>query len=171
MYALVAVLLLALAALLWWWSLRQRAELGLPEGQVLYSDTGIERRVEQPLFDEALGLIGRPDYLIQGADGLVPVEVKSGRTPRTPHQSHVYQLAAYCALVARTFRQRPAYGIIRYPERSFRVEFTSALEAQLLSLLDAMRAGVARGELHRSHEVAARCASCGYRQVCTERIH
>jgi len=171
MYALAAVLLLVLAALLWWWSQRQRAALGLPEGQVLYSDTGIERRVEQPLFDEALGLIGRPDYLIQGTDGLVPVEVKSGRTPRAPHQSHIYQVAAYCALVARTFHQRPAYGIIRYPQRSFRIEFTSALEAQLLSLLETMRAGLQGGELHRSHQVAARCAACGYRQVCTERIH
>ncbi|MCW5875035.1 MAG: Dna2/Cas4 domain-containing protein [Anaerolineales bacterium] len=171
MYALAAVLLLLLAALLWWGSLRQRAALGLPEGQVLYSDTGVERRVEQPLFDEALGLIGRPDYLIQGADGLVPVEVKSGRTPRAPHQSHIYQVAAYCALVARTFHQRPAYGIIRYPQRSFRVEFTTALEAQLLSVLEAMRVSLQRGELHRSHQVAARCAACGYRLACTERIH
>ncbi len=171
MYIAVAVVLLLLAALLWWASMCQRGALGLPGGQVLYSDTGVERRLEQPLMDEALGLIGRPDYLVQNADGLVPVEVKSGRTPRQPYPSHIYQLAAYCLLVARNFRQRPSYGIIRYPQRSFRVEFSTALEAQVLSLLAAMRQGLAHGELHRSHNMAARCAACGYRQVCTERIH
>lgn len=171
MYAGLAIVLLLLALLLLWLSARQRSTLGLPSGQVLYSDTGVERRLEQPLMDEALGLIGRPDYLVQGADGVVPVEVKSGRTPRQPYQAHIYQLAAYCVLVARNFQQRPAYGIIRYPQRSFRVEFSAALEAQVLSLLAAMRQGLAHGELHRSHSLAARCAACGYRQVCTERIH
>ncbi|MBX3047039.1 MAG: CRISPR-associated protein Cas4 [Anaerolineales bacterium] len=171
MYATVALVLLVLAVVLLWVSTRQRSALGLPSGQVLYSDTGVERRLEQPLMDEALGLIGRPDYLVQNGDGLVPVEVKSGRTPRQPYQSHIYQLAAYCVLVARQFEQRPAYGIIRYPERSFRVEFSAALEAQVLSLLAAMRQGLRQGELHRSHSTAARCAACGYRQVCSERIH
>lgn len=171
MYAELAAILLLLALLLLWVSTRQRGALGLPSGQVVYSDTGVERRLEQPLMDETLGLIGRPDYLVQDGDGLVPVEVKSGRTPRKPYDSHVYQLAAYCVLVARTFQQRPAYGIIRYPQRSFRVEFSAALEAQVLSLLAAMRQGLAHGELHRSHNVAARCGACGYRQVCSERIH
>lgn len=171
MYTAVAVILLVLAAVLLWYSSRQRDALGLPGGQVLYSDTGVERRLEQPLMDEALGLIGRPDYLVQNEDGLVPVEVKSGRTPREPYPSHIYQLAAYCVLVARNFRQRPSYGIIRYPRRSFRVEFSAGLEAQVLSLLAAMRQSLAHGELHRSHNVAARCAACGYRQVCSERIH
>jgi CRISPR-associated exonuclease Cas4 len=170
MYAIVAVLLVIVALALLWLGQRQRAELGLPTGRVVYSDTGIERVLEQPLFDDELQLLGRPDYLVESAEGLVPVEVKSGRTPRKPHDSHIYQLAAYCLLVARNFRQRPAYGIIRYPERSFRVEFTLALEGQLLRLLAGMRGGLAAGELHRSHQVAARCHSCGYRQLCSERI-
>lgn len=170
MYAWSALFLFALAALLLWWSVRQREALGLPRGQVLYTDTGIERRVEQPLLDEELLLAGRPDYLVQDGDALVPVEVKSGRTPRRPYDSHVYQLAAYCLLVARAFHRRPAYGIIRYPERSFRVEFTETLEASLLRLLQNMRRGLTQTELHRSHETAARCAACGYRQLCSERI-
>jgi CRISPR-associated exonuclease Cas4 len=170
MYALIAILLLALALLLWWLAGRQRAGLGLPEGRVVYTDTGAERRLEQPLFNEDLLLVGRPDYLIEGNDGLVPVEVKSGRTPRKPYDSHIYQLAAYCLLVTSNYNRRPAYGIIRYPQRSFRVEFTRTLEHQLLRLLDGMREGWFAAELHRSHEVAARCSSCGYRQLCTERL-
>jgi CRISPR-associated exonuclease Cas4 len=170
MYALAAVLLIALALLVLWLSRRQRAGLGLPQGRVVYADTGAERRVEQPLFDEDLHLVGRPDYLVESSEGLVPVEVKSGSTPRRPHDSHLYQLAAYCLLVARTYRCRPPYGIIRYPQRSFRVEFTQALERQLLDLLDGMRESLFAPELHRSHSAAGRCASCGYRQLCTERL-
>lgn len=170
MYAWAAFFLLALAALLLWWSGRQRAALGLPRGKVVYTDTGIERRVEEPLLDEELLLAGRPDYLVQDGDALVPVEVKSGSTPRRPHDSHVYQLAAYCLLVARRFHKRPPYGIIRYPQRSFRVEFTGSLETSLLRLLQGMRRSLNLAELHRSHETAARCAACGYRQLCSERI-
>lgn len=170
MYTWIAFLLIALALLLLWQAARQRAKLGLPTGRVVYSDTGVERELEQPLFDEDLQLLGRPDYLVEGADGLVPVEVKSGRTPRKPYDSHIYQLAAYCLLVARNFRQRPAYGIIRYPQRSFRVEFTQVLESQLLQLLAGMRRGLDAAELHRSHQIAARCNACGFRQLCSERI-
>ncbi|MCW5838598.1 MAG: Dna2/Cas4 domain-containing protein [Anaerolineales bacterium] len=171
MYAAWAALLFLLAVLLWGWSQRQRAGLGLPAGAVVYSDTGVERRVEQALFDEALGLVGRPDYLVESAAGLVPVEVKSGRTPARPYPSHVYQLAAYCLLVARSLQRRPPYGILRYPQRSFQVEFTAALEAEVLELLSAMRQSMRQIEVHRSHKQAARCQACGYRQDCTERIH
>lgn len=170
MYIAIAILLIVLAIAVLWLSSRQRTSLGLPEGRVVYTDTGTERRLEQPLFDEELQLVGRPDYLVEGADGLVPVEVKSGRTPRKPHASHIYQLAAYCLLVTSNFRKRPSYGIIRYPQRSFRVEFTRELERQLVSLLYSMRDGLETAELHRSHAVAARCSACGYRQLCAERL-
>jgi CRISPR-associated exonuclease Cas4 len=169
-YFALALLLIVIALVVFWLSRQQRAGLGLAEGRVVYTDTGAERRLEQPLFDEDLQLVGRPDYLVESAEGLVPVEVKSGRTPRKPHDSHIYQLAAYCLLVARNFRKRPPYGIIRYPQRSFRIEFTQELERQLLSLLAGMRSGLAFAELHRSHSVAARCAACGYRSLCTERL-
>src|SRR3972149_2334260 len=69
------------------------------------------------LMAEDLDLVGKPDYLIQSKQGLIPVEVKTGRTPARPFESHVFQVAAYCALVERNFKQRPPYGIIRYPER------------------------------------------------------
>jgi CRISPR-associated exonuclease Cas4 len=170
MYIALALLLVLLAFIVLWSADRQRSNLGLPEGRVVYTDTGAERRLEQPLFDEDLQLVGKPDYLIENSGGLVPVEVKSGRTPRKPHDSHIHQLAAYCLLVARNFRKRPAYGIIRYPQRSFKVEFTRNLEKQLLALLDGMHESLFVPELHRSHEVLARCAACGYRQLCAERL-
>lgn len=170
MNILPSLLLFIAALLLLWLSTRQRRGLGLPEGRLIYEDSGEQRRLGQPLFAEDLNLVGKPDYLIQSKQGLIPVEVKTGRTPQRPFESHVYQLAAYCALVERNFRQRPPHGIIRYPERSFTVEFTQTLERQLVSLLAEMETDLRSGEMHRSHGVSARCRACGYGQLCDERL-
>jgi CRISPR-associated exonuclease Cas4 len=170
MYLYLSLLLVILALLLLWLSGRQRRGLGLPGGRVVYSDTGAERRVEQPLYANDLLLVGRPDYLVQSAEGLVPVEVKSGSSPQKPYDTHIFQLAAYCVLVARNFKQRPPYGIIRYPQRSFRIEFTRDLENQLLGLLKEMRNGLDLTELHRSHNVFGRCRACGFGQLCEEHL-
>lgn len=169
MYSFVAALLLALAVLLIYVSRRQRRQLGLPAGRLLYEDMDSGGRLREPLFDAELNLVGRPDYLIREGDKLVPVEVKSGRSPKAPYESHIYQLAAYCLLVASNFGQRPSHGLIRYPERSFKVNFTEELEAGLLNLLDEMRAHKS-ADLPRSHQQAARCRACGYLQVCDQNL-
>ena len=166
----LAAICIALAVLLLWGSQRRRRTLGLPEGRILYSDTGPRRDLPEPLFAEDLNLVGKPDYLVESKEGLIPVEVKSGRTPAKPFDSHIYQLAAYCLLVQRTYQRRPPYGIIRYPQRSFAVEFTQNLEKQLSDLLVEMRASLNAGELHRSHAQPGRCRSCGYGQLCEERL-
>src|SRR3990172_9008840 len=167
---LPSLLLLALAFLLLWLSTRQRRGLGLPGGGLLYEDSGDQRRLGEPLVAQDLNLGGEPVYMIQNKQGVIPVEVKTGRTPQRPFESHVFQLAAYCALIERNFEQRPPYGIIRYPERNFTVEFTETLERQLINLLAEIQTALRLGELHRSHEVAARCRACGYVQLCAERL-
>lgn len=170
MYLLMASLFLILALILFWRSSQRWHALGLPEGRILYSDTGIRRDLTEPLYDDELNLVGKPDYLVQSKEGLVPVEVKSGRTPSKPFDSHIYQLAAYCLLVYRNYRKRPAYGIIRYPRRSFAIEFTPQLESQLMALLGDMRYALGFQELHRSHEQSGRCSSCGFGQLCEEKL-
>lgn len=170
MYLYLAALFLLVALGLIWLSGRQRRNLGLPEGRLLYSDTGARRELTEPLYAEDLSLVGKPDYLVESKEGLIPVEVKSGRTPSKPFDSHVYQLAAYCLLVQRAYRRRPPYGIIRYPGRSFAVEFTRELEMRLLGILADMRAALVQRELHRSHEQPGRCNSCGFGQICEERL-
>lgn len=166
----MALLLLALAILLLWVAERQRRGLGLPGGRVLYRDMGAGDTLRRPLYAADLDLVGKPDYLLRTMDGLVPVEVKSGRTPSKPYESHVYQLVAYCALVERSYGQRPPAGIIRYPERSFEIEYTDALERQLLNLLDEMRDHMNSGGVDRSHQQAARCRACGYLDRCDQSL-
>jgi CRISPR-associated exonuclease Cas4 len=82
----------------------------------------------------------------------------------------VYQLAAYCALTAEAYGRRPAYGLIKYADKILRVGFTPALEAELLELLDQMRADAEAGDVARSHSSPARCRACGFREVCEESL-
>jgi CRISPR-associated exonuclease Cas4 len=160
--------LIALAVL--WIAGRQRKSSGLPAGQVIYSDTDRWGKVEKPLFDPVSGLTGKPDYLVEENGVYIPVEVKSGRAPTLPHDSHIYQLAAYCLLVERTYQKRPPYGILRYRDKTFSIDFTSELQTELDEILEAIRDQEKRGEANRSHEEPARCARCGYRGICDQRL-
>lgn len=168
--------LLALAALiLFLTGRRQRQKAGLPGGRLIYSDTRGWAPVEEPLYDAGLGLAGRPDYLIEQPGGIIPVEVKSGRLPEGPYDTHIFQLAAYCLLVERVLGKRPAYGVLHYTQpsgaaRTFAVDYTPALEQALLDLLEEMRRLERRKNVDRSHELAARCRGCGYRSVCDQRL-
>ena len=98
----IAIALVVIAVIFFWQSSRVRRAAGLPGGRVVYTDTRAWGKVEKPLYDHGLGLTGKPDYLVEKDGQLIPVEVKSGRAPEAPYDSHIYQLAAYCLLVERT---------------------------------------------------------------------
>lgn len=168
---MLPLILILIAVLLWFVSQRAQRASGLPAGQVVYTDTGGWGRPEKPLFSQRLQLTGKPDYLVREGAGYVPVEVKSGRAPVSgPYAAHVYQLAAYCALIAEAYGRRPAYGLIKYTDEILRVDFTPVLEAELLELLDEMRADAGAEEVSRSHSSTARCRACGFREICEESL-
>lgn len=144
---------------------------GMPPGRLISADTVHWLPTSKPLFSDAHQLTGRPDYLICNRDGIIPIEVKSARTPPNgPRQGHILQLAAYCLLVSETENKRPGYGLLKYADAAFKVEFTAALEHNLLDTLDAMRRDLSRGGAHRSHTDAGRCRTCGYHHACDERL-
>lgn len=167
---ILAIILFLLALILFWIAQRQRQESGLPAGRIIYADTNRWQPQEKPLYDRNLGLAGKPDYLVQDGDQLIPVEVKSSRAVSAPYDAHIYQLAAYCLLVESEFGKRPSYGILHYPNRSFAIDFTEELEADLLSLLDEMRHDERRRQVDRSHQQPQRCAGCGFRSLCDQRL-
>ena len=172
-YALAfGFLLLALALFLWWRSGVLADQAGLPDGRILYSDTGSAWITnDQPLYDPQLRLVGKPDYLVEEADGsIVPVEIKASRAPSEPYESHMYQVAAYCWLVEREYGIRPSHGIIQYKDRAFAVEYTDGLREDLLDLLTEMREDMYEPELHRDHNDWNRCARCGVASACTQRL-
>jgi CRISPR-associated exonuclease Cas4 len=164
------LLLLSLSLALFFISGIQRRASGLPGGRVIYSDTRAWGRVEKPLFDKDLGLTGMPDYLVEQNGKIIPIEVKTGRTPEAPYDSHIFQMAAYCYLVHKTTGKRPPHGILHYPTRDFAVDYTPRLEYALLDLLASMRIDGQRAEIRRSHEDEQRCRRCGFRQGCDQRL-
>ncbi len=168
---LIALTLILLGLLVFWLGRRSQVEAGLPIGRVIYSDTRGWQSIEKPLFSPAHRLAGKPDYLVQQGREIIPVEVKSSHAPGDgPRRSHVLQLAAYCLLIEETYRQRPKYGIVKYADRMFAVDYTESLRAALLDVIAAMRDDLARGAAPRSHDEAGRCTHCGYRHACNERL-
>lgn len=167
---LVALMLAGLGLWLLFRSRAARQEAGLPPGRVVYADTGAWDRCERPLFSSRYRLTGRPDYLVHLPEGLVPVEVKSGSAPSQPYASHLLQLAAYCLLLEEQEGRSPPFGILKYQDRTFEVEHTPGLRAQLLRTLQRMRRDLGDRPPARSHEEPSRCRGCGYRSRCNERL-
>jgi CRISPR-associated exonuclease Cas4 len=168
---LLGVFLVLLALILLWQSGRAERAAGLPGGRIIYTDTrSWGDKVEKSLYDPVLGLTGKPDYLVEKNGQYIPVEVKSGRAPQAPYDSHIYQLASYCLLVDKTMGSRPPYGIIHYEDRDFAVDYTTELENALLDILAEMRRDERRHQVPRSHDISARCAKCGFRQLCDQKI-
>jgi CRISPR-associated exonuclease Cas4 len=162
--ALIGVAMFIRAGRMW-------KQCGLPQGEVLYTDTGTWVEQKAPLYSARLQLTGRPDYLVEEPDGgIVPVEVKSGQAPPYPHQSHILQLAAYCLLVGETYGQRPARGILNYADRAFSIPFTPELEETVLDVLAEMHEDLYAGEVDRDHGDWQRCARCGHRAQCTQSL-
>lgn len=167
---ILAVFVLLIALFLFWRSGREQKAAGLPGGRVIYTDTQTWSKVEKPLYDQSLGLVGKPDYIVEKNGVYIPVEVKTGKTPEAPYDSHIFQLASYCLLVQKTYGKRPPYGIIHYPSRDFAIDYTHDLEMALMDILADMRRDERKAEVPRSHENRARCASCGFRKTCNQAL-
>jgi CRISPR-associated exonuclease Cas4 len=155
-------------ALLWLaWRLRRHS--GLPWAPIIASDMGAGQAAE-PLYSARYGLSGRPDYLLRQAGALVPVEVKPGRYAQQPYESDLMQLAAYCLLLEEQNGWAPPYGLLRYAEQSFRLEYTPAVRATVLEIVAEMRDLLDAEDCARSHDEARRCAGCGFFDICDEAL-
>src|SRR3990170_4098512 len=157
------VLLLGLGLLLLWLGRRSQAETGLPSGRVLSQDTLGRRRAGETLYDPIFDLSGRPDYLVEHAGRLIPVEIKSGRASAGPRPSHRLQLAAYCRLVEAVYARRPSHGVLQYADRRYDIPYSAGLETELTNIIASMRRDLV-GEMDRSHESPERCRACGFRE-------
>lgn len=141
---------------------------GLPDGKLVYADTGRWSEVAKPYFSQRYRLTGKPDYLVETDEGLVPVEVKRSAAPPggRAYDSHVMQLAAYCLLVEEAHDQTPPCGYIRYADATVQIDWTDELRDLLLETLVDMRNDLTQRDVVRSHDDAARCRACGVRHGC-----
>lgn len=166
----LALIFLVVAISLFVIASRQKLQAGIPPGRVIYVDTNRWGKVEKPLYAPDLRLSGKPDYLVQQDTQIIPVEVKSSRAPQAPYDAHIYQLAAYCLLIANVYGIRPKFGIIHYLGRSFEVNFTPELENSTVSIIHKMQAITVRTRVDRSHENPRICQHCGYRSICDQSL-
>ena len=85
MVAVVFLLAIAfvLALLVWIHAGRRIARGGIPEGRVISQDADRRRELHRPFVSRRYGLAGKPDYLVETTEGLVPVELKSRNSLQT----------------------------------------------------------------------------------------
>jgi CRISPR-associated exonuclease Cas4 len=141
-----------------------------PVGQGIYTDTG-KRHLGRTLISHRYGLAGRPDYLVNTGHGVVPVELKSARSPRSgPRDGDIAQVLAYCVLVEDALAVRVPHGIIPYADTQRTVAYGQAERETLLALLTEIREFRRYPDLHRSHSYRARCGACGYKSICGEAL-
>lgn len=165
---LLAIILFLAAGWLWRRAGAARGEAGLPRGKVIYTDTADWRPPDGFLISRRLGVVGKPDYLVDQEDGIIPVEVKSASLPPSgsPYEGHILQLAAYCLLVEETYGRRPPYGYVHYQDATVRIPYTDTLRELLLATLAEMRAAAKAAAVPRSHDDPRRCERCGLAYVC-----
>jgi CRISPR-associated exonuclease Cas4 len=167
---MIGWLLLAAALVVLLFALRIRRSTGLPWAIVRATDTGGWRQLDAPLISQRAGIIGKPDYVLETRGGLVPVEVKPRRTASAPYDGDMLQLAAYCVLIEDTTGVAPRYGLLRYAEHTFKLRYTSAVRAEVLRIVAAMRDDMQADDVPRSHAQAARCRGCGLAYACDDRL-
>jgi CRISPR-associated exonuclease Cas4 len=143
---------------------RHRA-LGLPEGELVYEDAD---GLGEPLSSSAYPLVGKPDYVVRLPDGRpVPIELKLNVQDATaPYENHKVQLAAYCLILEDYFEQPPTYGIIRYANTEFPVEYTPALRKKVIRLLNEMSQCSEQHPPPLTKQKAAKCKVCTFKQIC-----
>jgi CRISPR-associated exonuclease Cas4 len=166
----LSILFLIAAVLLYVLGVKKAQRAGIPTGRIIYTDTRLWGRVEKPLYDPKLRLTGKPDYVVRQGEQVIPVEVKSRKSPQVPFDSHIYQLAAYCLLVEHEYGITPSHGIIHYPERTFAIDFTRQLEASIKAIIIEMQSQASSNNIERSHNEAKRCQRCGYRSICDQTL-
>ncbi len=168
---LLLVGLMGVTAVLYLWSQRVRQKSGVPAGEIIYTDTGMWFPNNSALHAADLRLVGKPDYLVEQADGsIIPVEIKSGRAPTEPWEGHVLQLAAYCLLVEENYGKRPSYGILQYKDVAFSIEYTPELEEDLLNIIADMQDDAHHPIPSRDHNNWKKCTHCSINHACDQRL-
>ena len=146
-----------------------REKAGLEEGtELLYSD---DDKSSDLLMDNESGLRGRPDQIVIIDGEFIPVEQKTGKVPKKPHQSHRLQLLAYISLVETSTTKSPPYGVLRYGNEDIHQVYWDEHAKQHLreSIIEVQRLMV-EGGAQRNHEREGKCRSCSRRYACSDSL-
>ncbi len=146
----------------------KKEKLKMPDGEVDYVD--IYDQKSKLFSSDKYRLRGRPDYIIRDNSHKIPVEIKTGRVPKGPFFSHILQTSAYCLLIEEETGKSPPYGIVKYGDEEFEVEYDDELKELLLEKLNDMRDIFQTEDVHRNHNRKGKCRNCSRREICPESL-
>ena len=171
MLVIAVGLLLAAASLAHMLASRASRQAGIPDGVIIYQDTVDSGAKVPTLVSHLHGLVGRPDYLLDTDQGLVPVELKISRYPtRGPFENHVAQLMGYCLLVEDSMGRPVPEGILRYQNREVHVPFTPKERDWVRGIVLAIRSAKGGVPVGRNHQIPQKCRGCSVRFSCGDSL-
>ena len=133
---------------------------------VAYSD---DETSSDLLIDKTTGLRGRPDQIVIIDGEFIPVEQKTGRVPKRPHESHSMQVLAYAHLIETTTGRTPPYGILRYGEEDLHViDWNEKTKNSLFDRVKTIQEAMAKGGASRNHTREGKCRNCSRRYACPD---
>ncbi|MDG6225995.1 MAG: Dna2/Cas4 domain-containing protein [Candidatus Thermoplasmatota archaeon] len=143
--------------------------------RLIGSDPVVRGKRGRPLMSKRHYLIGTPDLIIEEDGKKIPVEIKSGRVPKSPHFSHIMQLTCYMILMDVEYGSSPPYGYVDYrppgeETKRFQVDLDLLTRAIALSKVSEIRDSIRTGEAHRNHDNPGKCRNCSRRGLCPERL-
>ncbi len=149
--------------------IEKRRLAGLDEGtELVYSDDDTSTDL---LRDEKTGLRGRPDQIVIIDGEFIPVEQKTGRVPKKPHQSHRLQLLAYISLVETNTKKSPPYGVLKYGEEdAHQVFWDEHAERLLFTSIKEIQKLMIEGGAKRNHQREGKCKNCSRRHACDQSL-
>lgn len=134
--------------------------------EISYSD---DEQHAQLLVDEASGLRGRPDQIVIIDGEFIPVEQKTGKIPKRPHDSHRLQVLAYARLVEVTTGRTPPYALLRYGHDNLhKLPWDEQAKEELDRQIHAVQHAMSLGGAVRNHKRPGKCQHCSRRHACTD---
>lgn len=171
----IGLLLISLTLFLMLWNERRaqtrrlieehERALDLPEGELVYEDID---GLGEALTSDQVPLLGKPTYVVKQADGrLTPIEVKNTELNELkPASQHVLQIAAYCLILEDYAELPPLYGIVRYSDREFEVEYTPALRKKVIRTLEEMALCNEQQPPPLQKQKVTKCRACIFQPIC-----
>jgi CRISPR-associated exonuclease Cas4 len=148
---IIAIFIFGVGLILLFLIIKQEQKFGVLTEERIYADS--KRSPGKLLYSKSLKLVGKPDYLIKDKNGIIPVEVKTGKTPTTPYLNHTMQLMAYCLLVEENYGNRPIGGYLKYPDKEFKIQYTDEARESVKEVVAEMLVNSESNlELHCSHK-------------------
>ncbi len=136
----------------------------LPEGEIVYQDAD---GTAEPLFATRYPLSGKPDYVVLSPEGApIPVELKLTMIAETAQPQHVMQLGVYFVILEDLYDQPPAYGVLRYANQDFSIQYTDALKRKVLRRLQEMEDCDEHHPPALARQLPSKCHVCPFQPIC-----